>query len=213
MFKAALFDLDGVLIDSETIYTRIWEDIERVHPTGIDNFPLRIKGTTLPNILATYFPDPEICADVRRMLRVAEDNMVYRIFDGVLPFLDELADAGIPAAIVTSSNHAKMDRLFADLPGFREYFAAVLTDDDTTHSKPHPECYLTAAARLDTPPEHCVVFEDSYAGLQAGRASGAHVVALATTNPHDTLVDRADVVFDHFTDITLSSLRAIFDNI
>ncbi len=203
---AALFDLDGVLVDTETEYTRIWRDIESHYPTGIDNFALKIKGNTLPRILETYFPAPEVQTDICRMLKEREEAMEYRIFAGVEAFLDELRTHGVPAAIVTSSGVAKMERLFGSLPGFRERFGAVLTDADVTHSKPHPEGYLKAAARLGVKPEECIVFEDSFSGLQAGRSAGAKVVALATTNPYRTLVDKADAVIDSFDGLCLEAL-------
>ncbi len=203
---AALFDLDGVLVDTETIYTQIWSDIESTHPTGIENFALKIKGTTLPGILNTYFPDPDVQADVCRQLYAYEDAMQYIIFDGVLEFLEDLRAHSIPAAIVTSSGTKKMEKLFAAHPGFRSYFAEVLTDADVTHSKPHPEGYMKAAARLGVPSENAIVFEDSYAGLQAGRAAGGKVVALATTNPRHTLTDKADVVLDSFVGLSVDGL-------
>lgn len=204
--SAALFDLDGVLVDTETEYTRIWNDIESHYPTGIENFALKIKGNTLPRILDTYFPGEEVQADICRMLKEREEAMEYHIFAGVEAFLADLVANGVPAAIVTSSGTAKMERLFAALTGFRSYFGAVLTDADVTRSKPDPEGYMKAAARLGAKPEECIVFEDSYSGLQAGRSAGARVVALATTNPHDSLTDKADVVLDSFDGITLASL-------
>lgn len=207
--QAALFDLDGVLIDTEGIYTDIWTDIERVHPTGIDGFALKIKGSTLPRILGTYFPEPDVQADVVRMLKEAEGAMEYRMFDGVTDFLTDLRANGIPMAIVTSSNRAKMDSLFAAMPHFEEYFDAVLTDADTTHSKPHPECYLNAAARLDADPGECVVFEDSFAGIEAGTAAGARVVALATTNSRESLQGKADVIIDTLGGLTLATLQQL----
>lgn len=107
----ALFDLDGVLIDSETEYTRIWDDIEACFPTGIEDFPLVIKGTTLPHILDTYFADEPVRSQVVEMLRDRENRMEYRPIAGALEFLDALAEAGIPSAIVTSSNDEKMANL------------------------------------------------------------------------------------------------------
>lgn len=203
---AALFDLDGVLIDSEPEYTRIWNNIVRVYPTGIDNFALKIKGNTLPRILSTYFPDPEIQNAVVAMLKERESAMEYEVFEGVIDFLTELRNNSIPTAIVTSSGQSKMDRLFSKLEGFANYFDVVITDSDTTHSKPHPECYLTAAARLGVNPTECIVFEDSFAGLQAGRDAGARVVAIASTNPRKTLSGKAHVVIDSFVGLSLTLL-------
>lgn len=207
--SAALFDLDGVLIDTEELYTGIWTDIERAHPTGIDNFAVKIKGSTLNRILSTYFPDPTEQADIIAMLKEREEAMPYRLFDGVTDFLAGLRSQGIPAAIVTSSNAPKMERLFGLIPGFRDMFAAVITDSDVSRSKPDPECYLTAAARFDADIADCIVFEDSFSGLQAGRAAGAHVVALATTNSRESLEGKADLIIDSFAGTDICSLAKL----
>ncbi len=135
------------------------------------------------------------------MLDKHEREMQFHLFDGVTEFLVALKDAGIPAAIVTSSNPAKMTRLFEQLDGFRDYFGAVLTDADVSRGKPDPECYLKAAERLGADAADCVVFEDSFSGLKAGRAAGARVVALATTNPRESLAPLADLVIDSFRDL------------
>lgn len=200
--KAALFDLDGVLIDTEPVYTEIWSDIERHFPTGIDNFAKIIKGTTLPNILSTYFR-PEDHNAIIEMLTVSEDNMAYPLFPDTVPFLEKLRQAGIPAAIVTSSNDIKMKRLFSMYPGFENYFKSVITDSRVKHSKPDPEGYLLGATDLGMAPADCVVFEDSFNGLKAGRAAGATVVALATTNSPDSLRPYCDLLAQDLGDKVL----------
>ena len=207
--SAALFDLDGVLIDSETIYTQIWTDIERAHPTGIANFALIIKGSTLPQILNKYFPDPEIQADVVRLLNADEQAMPFPIYDGVCDFLMSLRAAGIPTAIVTSSNDMKMNRLYEMHPGFRELFDTIITADDIVRSKPDPECYLLAAERLGANAGDAIVFEDSFNGLKAGRAAGAHVVALSTTNSAESLRKYSDAVIPSFKGLTALSLQEL----
>lgn len=207
---AALFDLDGVLIDSESIYTVFWNRMNELFPTGIDNFAYVIKGTTLPQILDRYFPDPEVQAELRVYLKKQEAEMVYRIFPGVKRFLRALKEKGIPTAIVTSSNDAKMKVLFDSLPGFRDYFDVVVTDTDVTRSKPDPQGYMLAAERLGVPSEHCVVFEDSRAGLEAGRRAGGKVVAVATTLTHEDIAGCGDLVIDSFEELTPERVEALF---
>lgn len=207
---AALFDLDGVLIDSESIYTVFWNRMNELFPTGIDNFSYVIKGTTLPQILDRYFPDPKVQAELRVYLKKQEAEMVYRIFPGVEGFLKALKEKGIPTAIVTSSNDAKMKVLFDSLPGFRDYFDVVVTDTDVTRSKPDPQGYMLAAERLGVPSEQCVVFEDSRAGLEAGRRAGGKVVAVATTLTHEDIAGCGDIVIDSFEDLTPERVEALF---
>lgn len=209
---AALFDLDGVLIDSESIYTVFWNRMNELFPTGIENFAYVIKGTTLPQILDRYFPDPDVQAQLRIHLKKQEEEMVYRIFPGVEDFLKSLKAAGVPTAIVTSSNNAKMRVLFEELPGFSKYFDTVVTDSDVTRSKPDPEAYQLAARRLGVPSEHCVVFEDSRAGLEAGRRAGGKVVAVATTLTREDIADKGDIVVDSLAELTPSRLEALFRN-
>ena len=203
---AALFDLDGVLVDTETIYTRIWDEIESVFPTGIPNFAMSIKGCTLPDILSRYFPQPEVSQKVCQMLKEREEAMDYPVFEGVMNFLEELHQAHVPSAIVTSSGDAKMGRLAKREPRFYAMFDAVITDSCVTHSKPHPEPYLTGAKMLGVDAHDCIVFEDSLSGMAAGRAAGAVVVGLATTNPRETIQGKADVLVDNFRGLHLADL-------
>lgn len=132
--------------------------------------------------------------------------MRYVIFDGVIPFLDELQKREVPCAIVTSSNEDKMDKLFSQNPELEKYFKVVITDRQVTKSKPDPQGYLLAAEKLGCDPADCYVFEDSLLGLEAGRRSGAKVVALATTNSIDKIADKADKVISSFKQLTIDEL-------
>ena len=196
-YKAALFDLDGVIVDTESIYTDFWDDIDRRYPTGVDNFARVIKGNTLARILDTYF-DENLRDEILVLLKEQEESMRYRLFDGVSDFLDRLIENDIPKAIVTSSNDRKMSKLFSQIPELRPKFDAIITDAMVERSKPDPQGYLIAAEKLGVNPSDCVVFEDSFAGLEAGRRAGAYVVALATTNPRESLYEKADEVIDSF---------------
>lgn len=193
-FKAALFDLDGVLIDSETLYTRFWERVGKSHHLPSPTFALDIKGTTLNDILTTYFPEPEVRRDVDRMLHEFENEIVYPVFPGALEFVDSLRRKGMKTVIVTSSDEKKMDFLFRQHPDFPSHFDAIVTAADVTKSKPDPEPYLVGARKAGVSPRECVVFEDSFQGLESGRKAGAYVVALATTNSADKLAGHADKI-------------------
>lgn len=193
-YKAALFDLDGVLIDSETLYTQFWERVGLAHHLPSPTFAYDIKGTTLTEILSTHFPDPEVQADVNRMLHDFENEIVYPVFPGALEFVDYLSGLGLKTVIVTSSDDKKMEFLFNQHPDFMAHFDALVTAADVTHSKPHPEPYLRGAAKAGCSPEECLVFEDSFQGLEAGRRAGAYVVGLSTTNSAESLKGKADVI-------------------
>ena len=202
---AALFDLDGVLVDSEGVYYEFWDNIDKMFPTGIPDFAASIKGSTLKKIM-DYFPDPDVRSRIIKMLDEQERSMKYVLFDGVLPFLDDLRSRHIPCAIVTSSNEDKMHKLFDQHPGFADYFKVVITDRQVTRSKPDPQGYLMAASQLDCDPSDCYVFEDSFSGLEAARRSGAKVIALSTTNTADLPKDKADKVISSFNQLSVDKL-------
>ena len=197
---ACLFDLDGVLVDSERIYTKIWEAIEKQWPTGIENFAYKIKGTTLEDILERHFPE-EAREDITKELLRLEGMMIYGPMPGAIEFIDALKAKGIPVALVTSSNGLKMDHLWHDMPGFKEKFDVIITGDEVTNSKPNPEGYLAAAKALGVDPKRCAVFEDSLQGVKAGNAAGAFVIGVAGTLKASDIQPFSDIVVNAVADI------------
>lgn len=191
-YKAALFDLDGVLIDTEGVYTSFWNKVGMQYGK-VPTFANDIKGTTLDDILSTHFPKPETRAEIERMIHDFEDQMVYALFPGASEFLSELRRRGVLCAIVTSSDRKKMDALALQNPELAAGMDTVVIADDVQRSKPDPQGYLLAAERLGVAPELCVVFEDSLQGLEAGRRSGARVVGLTTTNPIEKVAPLCDI--------------------
>ncbi len=206
MIKSVLFDLDGVLVDTEGIYTEFWSEMDRLFPTGVDNFAYAIKGNTLTKILGIYFPDKDTQGKIRLMLSEHEAYMEYRLFPGAISLLEDLKELGISTAIVTSSNRVKMERLFRALPQLSKVVDTLVTDEDVTASKPDPQGYLIAAKRLGADAGEFAVVEDSLAGLEAGRRAGAVVVGLATTNPAEKIAPLADLVASDIGQLSAETL-------
>ncbi len=199
---AFLFDLDGVLIDSEQEYTRIWHTIEQEFPTGVENFTLKIKGTTLENILDTYFKINRNKVEDR--LYSLEREMRYNYTKGAPELLDYLHKQNIPCVMVTSSNSVKLDHLWTQLPELRQYFSSVIDGDMVTQSKPNPEGYLNGAKAVGLPPSRCIVVEDSLQGVKAGRAADAYVIGVAGTLPAATLRPFCDQIVNSLDEIDFS---------
>ena len=195
----ALFDLDGVILDTEGSYTAFWDDYGSHHFSEKD-FGLKIKGQTLVKILDDYFPEENERKSITDTINDFERNMSYPFVPGVENYIKSLKSNGIRTAVVTSSNLLKMENVYRCHPGFREMFDIILTSEDFSESKPSPYCYLKAMRLFGAGPEDCVVFEDSLAGLQAARASGAFVTALTTTNPEEVVREYADLVIRDFND-------------
>ncbi len=205
--KGVLFDLDGVLIDSEGEYSKFWAETGRKYGVPDPDFAANIKGTTLTEIL-TYFRAEDRDAVVQE-IHDFEKQMRYPLFPGVEDFLKELKRFGIPAAVVTSSDDVKMSYLFAAHPEFKDYFSEFVTGSQVKKSKPDPEGYLTGARAIGVAPENCFVFEDSIQGLQAGLSSGAVVIGLATTNPVEKVSPLCHKVIRSFEDFTVDEMLSV----
>ena len=177
---AVLFDLDGVLLDSEGQYSIFWGQMDQEYPTGVPDFASYIKGFHLTRILG-YFSNDEVREQVLNRLLEFERHMRYEFFPGAMEFVKQLRDNGIPMVIVTSSDRKKMQALYAQHPQFPTLFDHIITGDMVTKAKPDPECFLTAAQQIGIDIKDCIVFEDSRNGLIAARESGARVIGVATT--------------------------------
>lgn len=191
-----LFDLDGVLVDSEGEYSDFWGPMGRRFNVPSPTFAADIKGTTLGEILLS-FPE-ESREGIVNELHEYEKSMKYPWLPGAKEFIEKLEAAGIPFAIVTSSDDVKMGYLFAAHPELRGKLAALVTGSMVKHSKPNPEGYLTGAHLIGVPVGDCYVFEDSLQGLEAGKRSGATVIGLATTNSREKLKGKAHKIIDDF---------------
>ena len=135
-----------------------------------------------------------------------ERRMSFPYIAGVQEFIISLHQRGLHTAVVTSSNHEKMARVYEQHPEFKGLFDAILTSEDFLHSKPHPDCYLRAMARFGATPVEAVVFEDSINGLRSGRDSGALVVALTTSHSAEMLKALSDYQIPDFTNFSLEKL-------
>jgi HAD superfamily hydrolase (TIGR01509 family) len=207
----ALFDFDGVLMDTEAQYTRFWDEAGRKF-VDMDGFGSMIKGQTLVQIFGKYFADrteAELRA-VEEAINECERNMTYEFIPGAREFLIELRQAGIPTAIVTSSNNQKMSQVYKAHPDLHTLVDAILTSEHFSKSKPDPECFLKGMEMLGGTPETTVVFEDSIHGITAGRAAGAYVTGLATTNKREVIEPLCDMVIDNFSDFSLKELTDRF---
>lgn len=203
----ALFDFDGVLMDTETQYSRFWDETGRKF-VNIEGFGSIIKGQTLVQIFGRHFAghSQEELRAIEDAINDYERNMVYDFITGAREFLAELKKAGVPTAIVTSSNNMKMAQVYKAHPDLHTLVDAILTSEDFSKSKPDPECFLKGMERLGGTPETTVVFEDSIHGITAGRAAGAYVVGLATTNKREVIEPLCDMVIDDFSDFSLEKL-------
>ena len=201
-----LFDFDGVIADTESQYTYFWNKMGMDY-LGLEDFGHTIKGQTLVQIFSKYFDGKlKDQQEIVPQLNAFEQNMSYDYIPGALEFMQELKKKDIRSAIVTSSNDIKMSNAYAAHPELHDLVDAVLTSEHFSKSKPDPECFLKGMEVLGASPQETIVFEDSFHGISAGRASGAKVIGLATTNKREALTPLCDMVIDDFTQISEEDL-------
>lgn len=202
---AALFDFDGVVMDTETQYSRFWHQcgVEQ----GIEHLESRVKGQTLTYIYDTFFPGKTaLQQEITRKLNCFEEEMQFDYIPGVVDFIQALRAQGVRTAVVTSSNEKKMASVYQAHPEVKQLFDAILTAEMFAASKPHPDCYLLGMRRFGSTPATTYVFEDSVNGLKAGMASGAHVIGLSTTFPVEVITPLCHRVIPDFLHFPVEDL-------
>ncbi len=211
----AIFDWDGVIIDSSAQHEQSWEMLsaEAGLPLPEGHFKRgfgKKNEAIIPDL--GWATEP---AEVRRLgLRKEElyRELVRR--DGVTPLpgaralLEALQAAGVPCAVGSSTHRQNIETIF-DATGLRPFFRAVVTGEDVTHGKPAPDVFLAGAARIGLAPARCVVFEDALVGIAAAHAGGMKCVAVATTNPLELLVPLAEFAVASLEEITVARLAEL----
>ena len=198
----AIFDWDGVIIDSSRQHELSWERLAEHEklplPAGHFQRSFGMKNERIiPNLL-NWTTDP---AEIKRLSWQKEEfyRQIVRetgiqALPGVREFLDRMDAAGIPRIIGSSTPRENIE-LVVELVGLRQYFQQIVAAADVTHGKPDPEVFLLCAQRLGCPANQCVVFEDAHVGIEAARAAKMKVVGVATTHPASTLCGADRVVF------------------
>ena len=209
--KAALFDLDRVVFDTEPQYSIFWGSQCRLYHPEHPGLEHEIKGQTLTQIYDQWFSGELLKEQpiITQRLNEYEAQMHYDYIDGFEQLIADLHAHGVKTAVVTSSNLPKMQAVYRYQPQFRQLFDAILTSEDFERSKPDPDCYLKAAARLGAQTDECIVFEDSFNGLRSGRAAQMAVVGLATTNPVDSIRELSDIQISDYRNMDFNQLSSL----
>jgi len=213
---AVIFDMDGVIVDSNpthTIALRKFCDMQGHHLTD-DELKTRVYGRPNKDWIPDIFGN-RLTPEQYRKLASAKEALFRELFapiikplDGLINFLQKLEDNNIPKAIATSAPPENVE-FTLEKTGVEKYFDIMFDESDIEKGKPDPEIYLKAAAALRLPPERCVVFEDSLAGVAAGKRAGCKVIGVTTTHTKEEFVG-TDLVIDNFEDLKLSHLVQLF---
>lgn len=188
MIKAVIFDLDGVLVTTDELHFKAWKQL--ADELGIKNFTkadnARQRGVSRMASLEVVLEktDRKFSDAEKAMLAEKKNDMYVKalsglsradVLPGVFEFIEYIRSKGIKAAVGSASKNTP---LILEKTELADKFDAVSCGLDTSKSKPDPEVFLIAAKKLGTPPEECIVIEDSDAGIEAAKAGGMYVLAV-----------------------------------
>jgi len=184
MFQAIIFDMDGLMVDTEPLYWEVARKLAQAHGTSVaDNTLRRMMGRSRIDSMRIFASACRIDKPCPEDLLIEREKlMLERYARGVqpMPGLREILDrfhGRLKLAVATSSPRKFTDALLPAL-GVARYFDVIQTGDEITHGKPDPEIYLKAMSKLQIEPRSCIVLEDSHAGALSGHRAGAHVIAV-----------------------------------
>jgi beta-phosphoglucomutase len=209
---ALIFDMDGVLADTEPLHIRSWElTMERVSPAVMATDESRkafrvvreeLTGMSSVDIGRSFIRRYDMRLSVEELLSLKRGFFRGMIAKDITLFPGLLEELGrwkrLPIALATSSSRVEAEFMIAHL-GIADLFDPIVTSDDVKSAKPAPDCYLLAAERLGRRPADCVVIEDSGHGIRAGLAAGARVLAIESTVPAGE-IDGVTAVFPSTVD-------------
>lgn len=190
-----LFDWDGVIIDSHAQHEESWHLLAKELGEELpDGWFKKTFGMRNQQILPMWFPHlAENVAEIARLGDRKEE--LYReilMRDGIDPlpgvrdFLSAMKELDIPACVGSSTPRKNIETVIA-MARLEGYFDDVVSAEDVTRGKPAPDVFLKAAAKIQRAPERCVVFEDAFVGIEAGKSGGMKVVGIASTHPIEKL--------------------------
>lgn len=212
---AVLFDMDGVIVDSNPFHKLAFQKFLKKHNKTLTDDELKTKvfGRTNKEIMSYIFKEDVDVAQTEKWAN--EKEAIFRdiytsdikAVKGLLPFLKTLKDNHIATAVGTSAPLANLDFVL-DTLNIRRYFDVLVHSKDVVQGKPNPEVYLKASAKLGVKPSHCLVIEDSLPGVQAGLNAGMKVIGITTTHTPKEL-QGTNLVINDFEGLSLEKVIAL----
>lgn len=211
--KAVIFDLDGVIIDSNPAiesFWKNWTDKENITLTDAlicEWIYGRKIGDTITGLFSHLHDDQK--QDIHTAASAFDSSMKPDAIQGVVRFVQMLKQSGIPTGVVTSSHHSRMLGMLEHI-GIGNHFTHFVTADDVTHGKPHPEPYEKMRGKMNVSCEQCLVFEDAISGILSAKAAGMHAVGIGNhiTGPGLLSAGACDIIQD-FTNLLIREKKLV----
>ncbi|OGK08308.1 hypothetical protein A2767_04385 [Candidatus Roizmanbacteria bacterium RIFCSPHIGHO2_01_FULL_35_10] len=214
MSKVVIFDKDGVIVETKKLHFEKWKRTFNQHNKKFNEEILnQMMGRSARENIKKFL-DPNLSDEFITKILSEQLKSIISMFDryvslvpGILNFLKKLKEAKTPVALATSSRLESMD-LVLDKFKLRSYFQIIINANQISRSKPDPEIYLKAANQLKINPKDCVVFEDSYSGVEAAKRAGMKVVLVMTSHTRKD-IPAVDLAIKDFTKININDIRSL----
>jgi len=216
VLRGAVFDFDGVIVDSHPAHKRAWRKLLESLGKTVSEEDLRcvLDGRTREDILRHFLGDldPDLMIEYgrRKEQLFRHEATDVRTIGGLLTFLDDLDHLRFPLAVASSGSRSRVN-FFLDRLGLKKRFRVVVTGDEVERGKPDPAIFLKTAQDLQLDPLQLIAFEDAQSGVKAARAAGIRCVGIAQPDDAPALLDAgADHVVPDFRALSYSKLDKLF---
>ncbi len=214
--KAIIFDMDGVIIDSEPLHFELERELleefggkvsKEEHETFV--------GTTDYHMWDTFKNKFDLEPSIEEFIEMKKKKFVQNIhrvklIENFHGFLVKVHEEGYAVALASSNNKKAVDSIIENF-GLDKYFKVAISGEDVTNGKPNPEIFLKAANKINAEPYECLVIEDSTNGVIAAKAAGMKCVGLKNPSSGNQDLSKADLVIENFNELNIDTMKRLFD--
>jgi beta-phosphoglucomutase len=208
IIQGFIFDMDGVIIDNHQFHFRAWMEFAEKYQFELNETIYRTKfnGKINADLFKMIFGPLSI--EQIQAYSLEKETDYQKLYEkqmkplaGLVDFLNQLKVKNYKIALGTSAPKPNVDFTLDGL-GLRHYFDSIVDGSQVTKGKPDPEVYLKCSSLLGLPPNQCIVFEDSIAGLESGKNAGCRIVGIATSHKREELLGAVEQIIDDFTEVS-----------
>ena len=217
MLKAVLFDMDGVIVDSEPLhkkaYYKMFDDVEidvsdRLFESFTGQSTLKICKTLCHDFSLSNSPEDLVNLKRKHFKYIFENDTEFKLIDGVLDLIKDYIRNGLVLVLASSASMVTINNIFKRF-NLDKYFTAKLSGADLHASKPHPEIFIKAAQTSGFKKDECIVIEDSTNGIKAAKAAGIYCIGFDSIHSKNQDYSKADLIVKDLSLIKYDKIKSV----